>query len=246
MVPMSYWLLETMDIPQAIAIRIAFGTSLLAILPTVISGAWRHNKTGAVHWKVALILGPFGLIGALAGATLASYLPGNILVIGLGGLLLATALWMGLAQRAMPKPGTEHSTEVNSPPKDARWLSAVCGFPIGIVVGLSGTGGGILIVPVLVLIFHFPIHKAIGTSLASIIFISLGGIIGYILNGIGMSPLPYSIGYVNIPIWLCLVATSFPMAQLGAKASHVLPAQYIYYLFIAFMVYAGLKMIGLF
>ena len=245
-VPVSYWIIGAMGVSQDIAIRIAFGTSLLVILPTAISGAWRHNKNGAVHWKVSLILGLFGLIGALAGATLACYLSGNILEIGLGGLLLAVALWMGLGQRMMYKTDKGCSTEITSPIKDNFWLSAVCGFPIGIVVGLSGIGGGALIVPVLVLIFKFPIRLAIGTSLASIIFTSLGGMIGYIINGIGISPIPYSIGYINMLVWLCLAATSLPLAQLGAKATHVLPAKYLHFLFIALLVYAGLKMIGIF
>ena len=244
MVPVTYWLIGGMGVPQATAIRIAFGTSLLVILPTAISGAWRHNKKGAVQWKVALILGLFGLVGALAGATLASYLPGNVLELGLGGLLLAGALWMGLGQRIMSKSGKEYGAGVSFPLKQACWLAAACGFPIGIVVGLSGLGGGVLIVPVLVLIFKFPMHLAIGTSLASIIFTSLGGIIGYILHG--TNPLPHSIGYINMPVWLCLAATSLPLAQLGAKAAHALPAKYLHYLFITFVVYAGLRMIGVF
>jgi hypothetical protein len=85
---------------------------------------------------------------------------------------------------------------------------------------------------------------AIGTSLASIIFTSLGGIIGYIVNGLGVPGLlSYSIGYINLPIWLCLVATSIPMAQLGTRAAHFLPAKNLRYIFIAFLVYVGLKML---
>jgi uncharacterized membrane protein YfcA len=99
----------------------------------------------------------------------------------------------------------------------------------------------------LVLALNFPMHIAVGTSMASIIFTSLGGIIGYIINGLGVPGLlPYSIGYVNLPIWLCLAATSIPLAQLGAKAAHVLPAKPLRYIFIAFMVYVGLRMIGVF
>jgi uncharacterized membrane protein YfcA len=90
-------------------------------------------------------------------------------------------------------------------------------------------------------------HVAVGTSVASIILASLGGIAGYIVNGLGVSGLPpYSIGYVNLPIWLCLAATSIPLAQLGARAAHALPAKPLKYIFIVFMVYAGLKMIGVF
>ncbi|MEA3442355.1 MAG: sulfite exporter TauE/SafE family protein [Chloroflexota bacterium] len=245
-VPISYWVICAMGIPQAIAIRTAFGTSLLAILPTVVSGAWRHNKERVIQWKVALILGLSGLVGAFGGATLASYLSADVLEIILGGLFLAAALWMAFGQRIMLKPTNGDSIENRPSVKNTPWLSAICGLPIGVLVGLTGVGGGALIVPVLVMIFCFPMHMAIGTSLASIMFTSLGGIIGYITNGIGVSPLPYSVGYINLPIWLCLVVTSIPLAQLGARVAHALPARRLEYLFIAFMVYVGLRMVGVF
>jgi uncharacterized membrane protein YfcA len=229
-----------MGISSDIAIRTAFGTSLLVILPTAISGAWRHNKKKAVHRKTALILGLSALVGGLVGSTLASDLPAEILEIGFGGLVLAVALWMSLGIMPKLRRGGEEQRE-------NFWLVAACGFPIGMVSGLTGLGGGALIVPMLVLALNFPMHIAIGTSVASIIFASLGGIVGYIVNGLGVSGLlPHSIGYVNLPIWLCLAATSIPLAQLGARAAHALPAKPLRYIFIAFMVYVGLSMIGVF
>jgi len=229
-----------MGVHSDIAIRIAFGTSLLVILPTAISGTWKHNKKKAVHWKTALILGPCALVGGIVGATLAARLPSEILETGFGGLVLAVALWMGLGM--MPK--LVRQTEE---PREKFGLVGACGFPIGMVSGLTGLGGGVLIVPMLVLTLSFPMQIAIGTSVASIIFTVVGGIVGYIVNGLGVSGLlPYSLGYVNLPIWLCLAATSIPLAQLGARAAHALPAKPLRYIFIALMVYSGLRMISVF
>ena len=240
MVPVSYWIIQAMDVSPDIAIRIAFGTSLLVILPTSISGTWRHNKKKAIRWKTALILGSCALVGALVGATLAAHILGKILEAGFGGLVLAVALWMGLGLMPKLRGGDEE-------PRENLGLVAACGFPIGMVTGLTGLGGGALIVPMLVLALNFPMHIAIGTSVASIIFASLGGIVGYIVNGLEVSGLlPHSIGYINLPIWLCLAATSIPLAQLGARAAHALPAKQLRYVFIAFMVYVGLKMIDVF
>ena len=240
MVPVSYWIILAMGISPDIAIRIAFGTSLLVILPTAISGTWRHNKKKAIRWKTALILGPCALVGAVVGATLAAHISGKILEIGFGGLVLAVALWMGLGLMPKLRGGDEELREKFG-------LVVACGFPIGVVTGLTGLGGGALIVPMLVLALNFPMHIAVGTSVASIIFASLGGTVGYIINGIEVPGLlPYSIGYVNLPIWLCLAATSIPLAQLGARAAHTLPAKQLRYIFIAFMVYSGLRMIGVF
>ena len=240
MVPVSYWVILAMGISPDIAIRIAFGTSLLVILPTAISGSRGHGKKKAIRWKTALILGSCGMVGGLVGATLAARLSGEILEVGFGGLVLAVALWMGLG--VMPKLMRE-----TEEPRENFGLVAACGFPIGMVTGLTGLGGGVLIVPTLVLVLNFPMHIAVGTSVASIIFTSLGGIVGYIVNGLGMPGLPpYSIGYVNLPIWLCLIATSIPLARLGARASHAMPAKQLRYILIAFMLYAGLRMIGVF
>jgi len=240
MIPISYWLITAMGVSQDLAIKIAFGTSLLVILPTAISGSWAHSKKKAVRWKTALTLGSCAMVGAVVGATLAAHLPGEILEKGFGGLVLAIALWMGLG--LMPKLRRE-----DKEPRENFGLAAACGFPIGVVTGLTGLGGGVLIVPVLVLALNFPMHIAVGTSLASIILASLGGIIGYIVNGLGVPDLlPYSLGYVNLPMWLCLAATSIPLAQLGARAAHALSAKPLRYIFIAFIVYAGLEMIGVF
>jgi uncharacterized membrane protein YfcA len=238
MVPVTYWVVTGMGISQDIAIRIAFGTSLLVMLPTAISGTWEHNKEKAIRWKTALILGPCGLVGALAGSSLAAHLSSGILTTGFGGLVLAIALWMGLG--VMPKLRSDAKE-----PRDNLALMAACGFPIGMVTGLTGLGGGILIVPTLVLAFNFPMHIAVGTSVAAIIFTSLGGVTGYIVNGLAVPGLlPHSIGYVNLLIWLCLAATSIPLARLGGRAAHALPAKQLRYIFIAFMVYVGLRMIG--
>jgi uncharacterized membrane protein YfcA len=239
-VPASHWLILAMGVSKDIAIRIAIGTSLLVILPTAISGTWRHNKKGAVRWKTALILGSCALVGGLVGATLAAHLPSEILEIGFGVLVLAIAVWMGLGIMSKLRRGDEG-------PRENYWLVAACGVPIGMVSGLTGLGGGALIVPMLVLALNFPMHVAVGTSVASIILASLGGIVGYIVNGQGVPGLlPHSLGYVNLPIWLCLAATSIPLAQLGARVAHALQAKPLRYIFIAFMVYAGLRMIGIF
>jgi len=166
-------------------------------------------------------------------------LPERALKTGFGGLVLAIAIWMGVGTMPeLAKQGAE--------PKDNPRLLPALGFPIGMVSGLTGLGGGAFTVPALVLALNFPMHLAVGTCVASIILTSLGGIIGYIVHGVGVPGLPYSIGYINLPIWLCLAATSIPLAQLGAKTAHALPAKQLRYIFIAVIVYIGLRMIGVF
>jgi len=46
MVPVQYWALTSIGVDPTIAIRIAFGTNLLVVLPTAFSGAMTHHKEG--------------------------------------------------------------------------------------------------------------------------------------------------------------------------------------------------------
>lgn len=237
MIPVQFWVLTSMGIPTDMAIKIAFGTNLLVVFPTAISGAYSHNKKGAVLWKQGITLGITGAIGSMIGATIASNLPGDILKIIFGTIILLAAIRMLTA-----KPVKQEA----EPPK-AVLPYILWGLPMGIICGLIGIGGGVILIPIMVTFLNFKMHKAVGTSSALMIFISIGGAISYILNGLSVENLPaYSFGYVNLLLFIILAGTSIPMAFVGAKISHKIPAKQLKLLFIIVMIYMGLKMIGLF
>ncbi|HOP47567.1 MAG TPA: sulfite exporter TauE/SafE family protein [Desulfobacteraceae bacterium] len=237
MVPVQFWALTSIGVDPTISIRIAFGTNLAVVLPTAISGAIGHNRNKAVLWKAGFVLGLSGLSGAFVGGILAAHLPGNILKIGFGLAILAGAIRMLTA-----KP-----PKIEKEPVDNNMVYILWGFPLGIISGIIGIGGGVLMIPVMVLTLRFKMHQAVGTSTALMIFASIGGILSYLLNGINVSGLPpYSIGYVNFLQWILLAGTSVPMAQAGARTAHKLPAKQLKYIFIAVMIYMGLKMTGIF
>jgi uncharacterized membrane protein YfcA len=121
------------------------------------------------------------------------------------------------------------------------------GFLGGYLSGLLGIGGGVVMVPILNILLKFPIHKAIGTSMAFIVFASIGGITTYLITGINTPGLPpYSIGYINILQLVVLVVASLPMSRFGVKAAHSLPEKKLRYIFVILLIYIGLKMMGVF
>ena len=237
MTPVQYMVFTDMGLPPDTAIKLAFGTSLLAVLPIAVSGAWRHHQKGAVQWKASLIMGSCGLVFAFVGATLATHLPGVVLKTAFGAIVLLSGIRMLTARQL----------QVEREPVDNPWLWVVGAIPLGVIAGIFGIGGAIVMIPVLVLALRFKMHNAIATSLAVMIFTSIGGVIGYIVNGIGVINLPsYSIGYVNLKSWFLLAVTSVGMAQVGAIAAHKLPDKQLKYIFVVIMFYMGLKMIGVF
>ena len=54
----------------------------------------------------------------------------------------------------------------------------------GLVGSLTGLGGGVVIIPMLTLLFHVDIHYAIGASLISVIATSSGAAAAYVKEGL--------------------------------------------------------------
>jgi uncharacterized membrane protein YfcA len=244
MVPAILWIVESMGFASC-AMKVAVATSAAVILPTAISGAWRHNKKKAVRWRAALILGPCGAVGSALGAYIANQLSCDVLKTGFGILLLVVALWMGIGKtRVLKNAKTGKENHVNENPIALIAL----GFPVGILAGLAGIGGGAVMVPTMALALGFAMHEAIGTSTGAVMFISIGAIVTWLTRAQGITDIlpSYSIGYINALVWLCLVIPSIPMAQVGAKAAHALPADKLRYIFTGLMIYLGLRMLGVF
>jgi uncharacterized protein len=235
MTPVQYWLYTAHGISSDIAIKLAFATSLAVILPTAASGVWQHQKRGCINWKAAAFMGIFTAAGSFIGAFLAAHISGSALKISFGILTLLVAIRML----------TIKIQDADRPIRQNHWLWFGLAFPLGIITGLLGIGGGILVIPVLVLVLRFRMHNAVGTSLAMMLFTSAGGIIGYIVNGLEVTGLPVNtIGYIFWPAWLALAATSIILAQLGAIAAHKIHGRYLNYLLIILLLYISLDMLG--
>jgi uncharacterized protein len=80
----------------------AEATSLLAILPTAVAGAWRQERYGNVRWKPALVVGLAAVAGVEAGVQIAEALPEHVLRRLFAVLMLAVAAQ--LAWRVRRKP----------------------------------------------------------------------------------------------------------------------------------------------
>jgi uncharacterized protein len=77
----------------------ATGTSLLAIIPTVLVGTWRQSRYGNVRWRAAAVLGVAAAVSAQAGVVLAEALSDTTLRRLFAGLLVVVAIQIALRAR---------------------------------------------------------------------------------------------------------------------------------------------------
>ena len=59
--------------------HVATGTSLLAIIPTVLVGTWQQERYGNVRWRAAAVIGVAAAAAAQGGVVLAESLSGSVL-----------------------------------------------------------------------------------------------------------------------------------------------------------------------
>ena len=81
----------TMTVGLRLSQAVAQGTSLVAIIPTAIVGAFTHFRRGNVLSRPALMMGGGGVVGAVIGALVAVEVPGPLLARIWGGFLVFSA-----------------------------------------------------------------------------------------------------------------------------------------------------------
>ena len=149
---------------------LAAGTSLAAIVPTATVGVISYAVHGSVAWIPALILAGGAVIGAQIGTWLLARLPVTVLRWGFVAFLavVIVSLFFVIPSREAGLPLT--------------WLSGAAlvalGVITGILAGLLGVGGGVIVVPALVLLFGTSDLLAKGTSLLMMIPTAVSGTIG--------------------------------------------------------------------
>lgn len=231
LVPALWFLYAWQGFPPQFVPIAAVATSLATIPLTAAASAWAHWRLGSLDWRLTLRLLPGLVLGAVCGAWLANYLPAHQLRALFAGYLLVVAVQMsGLG----PKAG---KIRLGS----RGWFGV--GGGIGALSAMLGIGGGTLTVPFLVW-GGVPIRVAVAVSSACGLPIALAGTLSYALLGLSAPDLPPgSLGYVYLPAFFGIVATSVLTSPLGAKLAHRLPAKALKRLIALSLAVIGVKLL---
>jgi len=231
-VPVLVFGFQAQHFPPEVLTHMAVGTSLATIIFTSISSVKTHHEHHAVRWELVKVIAPGIVLGTLTGAALAHLLQGRTLQLIIGSF----AILMGLQMASGWQPGGENATPRALP--HAGGLAAGGGL-IGVASAIFGIGGGSLTVPWLS--FHgVRMQEAVATSAVCGLAIALSGTVGFIVTGLQVAHLPaHSLGYVYLPAFIGISATSVLFARLGAKLAHRLPATTLKKIFALLLIIVG-------
>ena len=233
MVPVLTALFVWQGLPAENVVHLALGTSMASIVVTSISSMRAHNRKGGVIWDVVKLISPGIVVGAFLATFVASVLSSTFLGIFFACFLVYASTQMFL----------------NKKPEPSRTLPGAGGlFAAGGVIGsisaLVSIGGGTLSVPYLSW-HNVDVKKAIGTSAAIGLPISVAGTIGYLVNGINADlQIPYVYVFIYLPGVVLISVMSFMMAPVGASLAHRLPVPVLKKVFAVLLLGLALKMIS--
>jgi uncharacterized membrane protein YfcA len=174
-------------------VQTAFGTSKAVILISTLGAVREQVRMDRVAWPAVRRMAPGVLVGAVLGASVASWLPGAWLRRIFAGWLAVTAWFM--ARRERPA-----SPETRGAPLPSWWLLPG-GLGIGVFASLLGLGGGVLAVPLLHRGFRYPLHQAMATSAGVMLFTASAGATTYAVAGLVRgNPIPGTVGFVHVGV----------------------------------------------
>lgn len=235
-VPALTWIfLQTPDTADH-AIHFAVATSLATMLVTSLSSIVAHHYKQAILWGTVRRLLAGLLIGAGAGAVLATSLsPGRLtLVFAVFALIAGLQLLFAPAIKGQKQlPGSVSSTLI--------------GMMIGGISSLVGIGGGSITGPWLM--WHgIRAQNAIATAAACGYPIAIAGTLAFIF--LGMKPGSQSatpgmeiLGYVHGPAWITVAVAGALAAPLGVATVHRLSPALVKRLFGIVLVAIALRLV---
>lgn len=210
----------------------ANATSLAAmLLPVGVLGVISYYKAGLVNVRESLWIALGLFLGSFAGGEFAVNINESLLARLYIGILLYIALsYFGVFSSFTNKKNPEPVKYFNIP--KPFWMYILVGIGAGVFAGLFGKGGGIVIVPLLISVFHYDPKAAAATSLAALqLPVGLPSVIIYANDG-----------HLNILFAGIIALGILAGAFVGSKIAVKLPSEIFKKVFAVFLLAVAVYM----
>ncbi len=163
----------------------AVATSSLAIVITATSGTIQNWRMGYIDFKKVIFLALPAAVTAYFSAGIAKFIPPRNQLVAFGILLLFTIYLVELRKKLSKKQEAENEQNQQNQESKIGFIIApiVTGGLAGMLAGIFGVGGGVIMVPLQMLLLAEPIKRAIQTSLGVIVISSISSASRHAIEG---------------------------------------------------------------
>lgn len=189
-----------------------------------VASAWTHARAGRVNGQLFWWMAPPSLGGAIAGGLIAGELPGDVLLVAIGLVVIYGAWEVSRPRRPTPVGGRS--------PRAHLVNAALIGLGIGLLGGFVGLILGSMRLPAMVRWVGMTPYAAVGTNAAVGVVVGVGGLIGHLPSG------------VDWGILAAGAAGGVPGALIGARLTGLLPERTLLLTMAAVLLVSGGLMVG--
>ena len=223
--------------------------SLFAVLVNGLAATFNYARMKRVDYRTGAILAVCTIPTAVVARRLLAGLRGDqfapifgIVLLAIGAFIIWRVRKKGDAalQKAEPKPRWTRRTLVDASGRKYEYafdlrVGVCASLAEGFVASFFGIGGGILHVPVMTQLLHFPAHIASATSILILSVSAMAGVLSDVISKGG-----------DVPMKLALVAGlgAFVGAQVGTRLSKKVSGERILYLLAVALIVAGGKLLA--
>lgn len=233
LVPAFFYAFTTLGYGGPQLMQVCLATSLATIIVTSLRSVMAHHRRGAVDIDILRRWAPGIAIGAIWGVIAAAGLRSDILQAIFGVLAFAVGLYMTFGR----------SDWRLGPAMPEGWRRGVLSPVVGFLSVLMGIGGGSFGVPLMSL-HSVPIHRAVATAAGFGAAIAVPSVIGFLmLNVAPEGRPPYTLGAVNGPAFLIVIAMTLITAPVGARLAHAMDPKPLKRVFGVFLTLIALNML---
>lgn len=233
LVPAFFYAFQVLGYGGDQLMQVCLATSLATIIVTSVRSVLSHNKKGAVDWDILRTWAPGIAVGAVLGVLVAASLRSVTLQAIFGCLGIVIGLYLGF--------GKQEWRLADTMPKGIK-RAIYCPI-VGFMSVLMGIGGGSFGVPLMAL-HNVPIHRAVATAAGFGVLIAVPSVAGFLLLDISeASRPPFTLGAVNVPAFLLIIAMTLLTAPLGVKIAHAMDPKPLKRVFAFFLTLVALNML---
>ena len=222
--------------------------SLMVVFFNAASGSAAYARLRRIDYSAGLAFALAALPGSVVGALLVTIVPRRLfdVLFGLLLLVLAAYTWWSIRHALTVRPvrtGRGVITRIMAGEHEGSsyrysynlWQGILFSIGVGFMSSLLGIGGGIIHVPIMIALLHFPVHIAVATSHFVLAIAAASATATHIANG--------SLHGHDVTRALLLGAGVVPGAQVGARLSQRFQGTTIVYTLVVALALLSLRLL---
>lgn len=239
-IPSLLFLYHYLEAFQWATPQVVVGTSLFVMIFTALSSTISYGRKGRVDYKTGTLFIIGSIPGGILGSWLNQFINDKQFSVFIGCLILVLSLFMFIFKHSNINPsqtyergmrtftinGTEYFYHVSV------FMAIGISFVIGTLSGLFGIGGGLIMVPIMMIYFRIPAHIATATSMFMILFIGFSSSITHMF-----------LGHIIWKYALIFVPGAWIGGTVGARINQQLNSETIEWILRIVLVMMGLRLV---